>query len=67
MKAVLRFEIECGEETCITAPYTPCPFLRVDTTAFNMACLLFGKLEDRGVGWIQRHPDCLKAAEKRGQ
>lgn len=66
----LKFEIECGKETCAKEPGKFCRFLNSTGYGAFWHCYLFSKYVDpRGNcledleekdGWVQRHPECLK-------
>lgn len=63
MKAIISFEIECGEKTCASAPGTFCKYFLNDMRG-DGRCYFFGKVFDVD-GWIQRHPDCFMHASKK--
>jgi hypothetical protein len=63
MKLKLEFEIECGRETCASEPGKFCRFFRGNIFG-NDNCFFFGRVYDNQSGWIQRHPECIKLAER---
>ena len=62
MKATIKLDIECGENTCASEPGKFCRLLTYYSSG-KAICYIFGEVRDHsedGLGWIQRHPDCLK-------
>lgn len=59
--------IDSGEKTCASSPGAFCQYLKAAGLSQHYFCDLFpGELRDEngvhsGPGWLQRHPECLRA------
>jgi hypothetical protein len=60
----ITFQIECGEKTCAVKKGKFCQYLNWTANNKNR-CFFFGEVYDKD-GWVQRHPTCIKGAEKVG-
>ena len=65
MKAVITFEIECGEVTCASASGVLCEhYTSMGTVPGKGMCYLFGRVFADESGWIKRHEECMKRAKE---
>lgn len=72
MKGIIKFKIECSENTCFLISGKSCNYLRIALKGpfghglCEDSCLIFGNLTHKD-GIAQRHKKCIKMMEKEGE